>query len=151
METAFSSEKQSSIPDRSIKQVSESFLAEALILDLVDSRLPRFSLMGFYDDDREFLVGLAERLNIKFDVSFINKLRKVVRRLVSYGVLYSCMSGTAKEYVDEPAKQMNYTLKTGKAELIRRGKTEHTQEPEWEVAFLLRHAYPDLLENFKAR
>jgi hypothetical protein len=50
---------------------------------------------------------------------------------------------TQKEYVGEPAKQMDYGFANrGKASLLTRGKTEHTGTPEWESGFLLRHAYP---------
>lgn len=103
-----------------------------------------FSLMGFYDDDFDFLQGVAERLKVPHDAAFTNKLRKVVRQLVNYGVMSGSMSATDKDYIDEPAKQMNYTLKAGKAALIRRGKTNCTMEPEGEVAYLLRYAYPEL-------
>lgn len=130
-------------PKRKIRNVSEREIALTLVLELAQSGLPSFSLMGFYDDDFEFIEGLADRLNVPFDKSFTNKLTKVVRTLVNYGVLYSRMAGTHKEYFGEPTKQMEYWLRPGKAELIRRGKSEVTMAPEDEVAFLLRHAYPD--------
>ncbi|MBK6616334.1 MAG: hypothetical protein IPG27_20415 [Ottowia sp.] len=118
-------------------------MAIALVLEYAQSEAISFSLLGFYDDDHEFLSGLAERLEVRQDRAYTNKLTKVVRRLVNYGVLYARMSGTSKEYLGEPAKQMNYRLKVGKAELIRKGKTHCTMEPEGEAAFLLRHAYPE--------
>ena len=127
---------------RCARMLSEREIAIALVLEYADSGCTSFSLMGFYDDDFEFLHALADRLNVKDDQAFRNKLRRVVRHLVNYGVLSSRMQGTAKEYCDEPAKQMNYKLKPGKAELIRKGKTDHTMAPEDEAAFLLRHAYP---------
>lgn len=128
---------------RLIRNVSEREIAIALILEFVESEMPNFSLMGFYDDDFEFLNDLAERLQVAYNNAFVNKLRKVVRTLVNYNVLYARMAGTSKEYFGEPAKQMDYWLRPGKAELIRKGKTEHTMSPEDEVSFLLRHAYPD--------
>lgn len=128
--------------ERPVRQVSERDIACALVLEYAESGATSFALMGFYDDDAEFLGSLADRLGVPNTKAFTNKLTKVVRRLVNYGVLYAQMSGTNKEYFGEPEKQMNYTLKTSKAALIRRGKTEHTMEPEGEVAFLLRHAYP---------
>lgn len=129
---------------RSMRSVTEREIAMALVLEYVETNCISFSLMGFYDDDADFLQGLAERLKVPNDTSFKNKLTRVVRRLVNYGVLYSRMSGTAKEYIDEPAKQMNYRLKNGKAELIRQErKPGVTMGPEGEVSFLLRHAYPE--------
>lgn len=128
---------------RKIRSVSEREIALALVLEFAESNAHSFSLMGFYDDDFDFIHDLAERLNVANDNSFKNKLTKVVRTLVNYNVLHSRMSGTHKEYFGEPSKQMDYWLRPGKAELIRRGKTEHTMTPEGEAAFLLRHAYPD--------
>lgn len=128
---------------RKIRSVSEREIAMALVLEFAESGLINFSLMGFYDDDFDFIQDVAERLNVANDTSFKNKLKKVVRTLVNYNVLHSQMSSTHKEYFGEPAKQMDYWLRPGKAELIRRGKTEHTMSPEDEAAFLLRHAYPD--------
>lgn len=129
---------------RSMRSVTEREIAMALVLEYVETNCISFSLMGFYDDDADFLQGLAERLNVPNDSSFKNKLTRVVRRLVNYGVLNSRMSGTAKEYVDEPSKQMNYRLKNGKAEVIRQErKPGVTMGPEGETAFLLRHAYPE--------
>lgn len=127
---------------RKIRSVSEREIALALVLEFAESELINFSLMGFYDDDFDFISDLAERLNVANDTSFKNKLTKVVRTLVNYNVLHSRMSGTHKEYFGEPTKQMDYWLRPGKAELIRRGKTDYTMAPEDEAAFLIRHAYP---------
>lgn len=129
--------------DRSVRRIPEREIAIALVLEYAETNCINFGLMGFYDDDCEFLDGLADRLEVPQNVAFRNKLTRVVRRLVNYGVLHGRMRGTAKEYIDEPAKQMSYWLKNGKADLIRRGKTHCTNEPEWEAAFLLRHAYPE--------
>lgn len=125
-----------------IRRLSEREIALALVLEYAESNATSFSLMAFYDDDVAFLRGLSERLGVPMNVAFTNKLRRIVCRLVSHGVLYARMMGTGKEYIDEPAKQMNYFLKPGKAELIRRGKTDCTMAPEDEAAFLLRRAYP---------
>lgn len=128
---------------RTARQVSERELAIALVLELAESGLSRFSLLGFYDDDAGFIDGLAKRLQIEFSKSFQNKVTKVVRRLVNYGVLYSEVRGTHKEYLGEPSKQREYWLNPGKANLLTRGKTDYTMAPENEAAYLLRHAYPD--------
>ncbi|QBQ74808.1 hypothetical protein BcepSauron_428 [Burkholderia phage BcepSauron] len=128
---------------RPIRSVAEREIAMALVLEFAESGLPRFALMGFYDDDSDFMNDLADRLSVRYDNAFVRKLTKVVRRLVRYGVLYSEMRGTQKYYVGEPAKQMEYWLRPGKASLLTRGRTEYTMEPEGEAAFLLRHAYPD--------
>ena len=127
----------------SVRRISERDIALSLVMHYAEDNCTSFSLIGFYDDDFDFLQGLAERLHVPNDTAFKNKLARVVRVLVNYGVLYSRMSGTSKEYIDEPAKQMNYWLKPGKADLIRRGKTHCTMAPEDEAAFLLRHAYPE--------
>jgi len=127
---------------RRIRDVTEREIALGLVLEFAESNMLRFSLLGFYDNDIEFIAALAERLNLAEDKSLRNKLRKVVRCLVRYGVLEGRMFGTGREYIGEPAKQMDYRLKPGKAALIRRGKTEYTWAPEEEAAYLLRHAYP---------
>lgn len=100
-------------------------------------------MLGFYDDDADFLADLADRLNVIGDKAFHNKLTRVVRKLVNYGVLRAEMCGTYKEYIGEPTKQMNYCFaKPGKADLLTRGESEHTGSPEWEASFLIRRAYP---------
>lgn len=127
----------------SIRSISERDIAIELVLHYVETESISFSLMGFYDDDFDFLQELAVRLDVSRDTAFVRKLRRVVRRLVRYGVMYSCMKATAKEYIDEPAKQMNYYLKTGKEHLIRQPhRPGITLGPKGEVEFLLRHAYP---------
>lgn len=127
---------------RPIRAVPERDIALSLVLEFAQSEWGQFSLLGFYDHDADFIKTLAERLHVKNDLAFINKLRRVVRTLARYRVLHSRMSSTHKEYIDEPSKQMNYWLRPGKAELIRKGKTDYTMAPEDETAFLLRHAYP---------
>ena len=129
--------------ERLARHVSEREMAIALVLELAESGLSRFSLFGFYDDDADFLEDVADRLQAGLTKSFHNKLTKVVRCLVRYGVLHSEMRGTHKEYFGEPSKQMEYWLRPGKARLLTRGKTDCTMSPEDEAAFLLRHAYPD--------
>ena len=128
---------------RTARQISEREIALSLVLELAESGLMDFSMMGFYDDDAEFLHDLADRLQVECDKKFLNKVTKVVRRLVSYGVLYAKMCGTHKEYIGEPAKQMNYWLPPGKANLLTRGKTDFTMTPDGEAAYLLRRAYPE--------
>lgn len=127
---------------RPIRSVSERELALALVQELAHTTGERFSLLGFYDHDVEFVEALAERLNVRKDKAFSNKLRQVTRELVSWRVLSATMRGTGKEYLGEPAKQMEYELPPGKGALIRKGKTEHTWEPEEEAAWLIRRAYP---------
>lgn len=97
--------------------------------------------MEFYDDDFDFL-QLADRLDMPYNAAFMNKLARLVRVLVNYGVLYSRMSSTSKEYIDEPGKQMNYWLRSGKASLMARKVALHVA-PEEEAALLLRHANPE--------
>jgi hypothetical protein len=129
---------------RQVRGVSERDIAIALVLELAESGLRHFSLLGFYDDDQDFLGDLANRLGVADDRAFRNKLTRVVRRLVSYGVLYAKMRGTHKEYIGEPPKQMEYGFSDpGKANLLTRGESDNTGTPEWEANFLLRRAYPD--------
>lgn len=101
--------------------------------------------MGFYDDDMNFLANLAERLGVKDDKAWQNKLRRVVRRMVKYRVLSSHMSGTQKEYLGEPAKTMIYAMPVQWcARLAPEMHPGYTPmgNPEWEAGFILRHAYP---------
>lgn len=130
---------------RTARQVSEREIAIALVLNMANlSGHQRIALMGFYDDDFEFLQELAAELKVEFKKPFFNKLTKVVRHLVNYGVLYSEMRGTHKEYLGEPNKQMEYWLRPGRARLMRQPyKPGVTLGPEGEASFLLRHAYPD--------
>lgn len=129
---------------RNARTVSEREIAIALVLELAESGLPRFSLFGYYNDDADFLSSLADRIGVVDDKAFKNKLVRVVRTLVIHGVLYGQMQGTYKEYVEEPTKQMNYRFtRPGKADLLTRGKSDHTGTPEWEASYLLRRAYPE--------
>lgn len=127
---------------RPVRGVSEREIALALVLELAHTQGETFSLLGFYDHDVEFVEALAERLQVACDLPFRSKLKRVVRVLVSHGVLSAEMRGTRKEYLCEPAKQMNYSLRPGKGALMRRGETEYTWQPEEEAAWLLRRAYP---------
>ena len=58
---------------RTARQVSERELAIALVLELTESGLNRFSLLGAYDDDAEFIDDLANRLHVEFGKAFHNK------------------------------------------------------------------------------
>lgn len=131
-------------PRRTARQVSERELAIALVMEFAETEQITVSLMGFYDDDADFISNLAQRVGVALDGAFNNKLRKVMRRLVQYGVFYSRMRGTQKEYFGEPEKTMVYWLKNGKDALIRReAKPGICMGPLGETEFLLRHAYPD--------
>lgn len=131
-------------PKRTSRKISEREIAIALVMEYAESQTNQFSLADYaYDDDAEFLEDVATRLNVVNDEAFLNKLRKVTRRLVRYGVMHAEMKSTQKYYVGEPTHQMRYWLRDGKADLIRRGRTAVTMSPEGETAFLLRHAYPD--------
>lgn len=135
------SEKEAVVP-RAIRGISEREIAVALVLELAEGKYHDFSMMGFYDDDADFLREVAARLNVPNNKSFISKMTRVVRHLVNYGVLHSRMMSTHKEYIGEPAKQTNYWLKPGKAELIRHEPGEHWMGALGETEFLLRRAYP---------
>lgn len=131
------------VAKRKVADVSEREMALSFVLLLAQMDNATISLMGFYDDDLDFIAELASRLDVADDLAFRRKLVRVARQLVRHGVLLSQMRGTYKEYLGEPAKTQVYWLKPGKAGLLTRGKTQYTMEPEWEASFLLRHAYPD--------
>jgi hypothetical protein len=131
---------------RSPRQVCEREIAIACLIEVAQHPPYKFSLLGFYDDDFDFLEALAARLNVPAPGTpggdaFCRKLTKVVRRLVQYGVLFAQMKGTAKEYCGEPAKQMNYYLQPGRAHRMKDGAKGYNG-PDWEASHLLRHAYP---------
>lgn len=123
-------------------QVSERDLAIALVLELAESHLDGFALLGAYDDDVEFLDALARRLGVAAGKPFLNKTTKVVRKLVNTGALCSSMWQTRSTVYGQPLRQMEYRLPPGKAALLTAGKTEHTMTPHGEAAFLVRAAYP---------
>lgn len=127
---------------RDSRRVGEAEIAAALCLVYAEDHINWFSMMGYYDNDADFIAAVAERVGATNSVAFTAKMTRVVRRLVQYGVLVAQMHGTHKEYFGEPSKQMEYQMKAGKASLIQRGKTEHTMTAAGEVRFLLRHAYP---------
>ena len=111
---------------RAPRAISEREIAIAAVLELAEHSVScgtrEFSLLGFYDDDAEYLKALRERLGVQGGTPFDRKLSKVVRHLVRHGVLYARMRGTHKEYLGEPAKQMNYGfVNPGKYALLRRG------------------------------
>jgi hypothetical protein len=129
---------------RHARNLTERDIALALVLEFAESGLHHFALLGAYDNDAEFVDGLAARLCVAHDKAFHNKLARVVRKLVRYGVFCGQMRGTHKEYMGEPAKQMDYSFASpGKAHLLTHGKTDYIGEPEWEASFLLRRAYPE--------
>ena len=72
---------------RTPRQVSEREIAISLVIALAESGLPSFSLAGYYEDDEDFLHELAGRLNVEKEKPFVNKLRKVTRKLVNADVL----------------------------------------------------------------
>ncbi len=129
---------------RSVRSVTERELAIELVLELAQESPHTFSPMGFYDDDASFLGALSERLDVPDNNQFKCKVIKVCRRLVNYGVLSARITQTAKEYVDEPRRQQNYTLRPGKAHLLTSPKRPGvTYGPQGEAEWLLRHAYPE--------
>ncbi len=90
------------------------------------------------------MADLADRLRVRVDAAFKNKVVKVCRRLVRYGVLHARIVQTAKEYIDEPRRQQEYTLRPGKSHLLRReAKPGVCYGPRGEAEWLLRHAYPN--------
>lgn len=131
---------------RPAREISDREIAIALLIELAQEIPYKFSLLGFYEDDENFLEALTDRLKAAKPGSeggqaFLNKLRKVCRRLVQYGVLHACMTQTAKEYLGEPSKQMEYFLEPGKAHRLHDGARGYNG-PQWEAEFMLRHAYP---------
>ena len=129
--------------ERRVLRLSERSMAIALVLEFAETNCITFSMMNFYDDDADFLDGLAARLEVTNSVAFRRKITRVVRKLVNFGVLHSRMRGTAKEYFGEPAKQMSYWLRPGKEHLLREeSRPGITMGPQGEAEYLLRHAYP---------
>jgi hypothetical protein len=128
---------------RTVRSVSERELAITLVLLLAQKSDGKFSPMAFYDDDMDFMEDLAYKLNVPNSTSFKNKVVKVCRHLVSFGVLYARIARTAKEYIDEPNRQQNYMLRPGKVHLLREERRPGvTYGPQGEAEWLLRHAYP---------
>lgn len=128
--------------------VGDRDLAAAILLGLARCTPPTFSLMDFYDDDRDFIETIQHQLAATDRGALTRRMRVVVRRLVNYGVLHSPMQATAKEYTDEPAKQMNYSLDLTKCPRLAPDLFEHYhptpgRTPRAEALFLLRHAYPE--------
>lgn len=129
---------------RSVRGVTEREFAIAIVLELAEVCTETFAPLGFYDDDSDVMTSIAQRLKTPCDGAFKNKVIKVCRRLVQYAVLIGRTRQTAKEYIDEPGRQREYTLKPGKAALLRREAVPGVcYGPEGEAAWLLRHAYPD--------
>jgi hypothetical protein len=127
---------------RDIRRVSEREIAIALVMEFAEGEWHDFSMMGFYDDDADFISTVAERLQVQNNRAFTNKMTRVVRRLVRYNVLHGLMMSTQKDYFGEPAKQKNYWLRPGKAVLIRHEPGDHWMGAMGETEFLLRYAYP---------
>ena len=135
--------KQVAAPKRKVRDVPQRELAIALVLQLAQAPTEKFSPLAFYDDDMEFMADLARALNVPDDSAFKNKVVKVCRRLVQFGVLYARITQTAKEYIDEPNRQQNYRLRPGKGHLLRQERRPGiTYGPQGEAEWLLRHAYP---------
>ena len=132
---------------RPAREVTEREIALHLLVRLARLTPSTFSVTAFYDDDQDFLEDLGEALNARFDRPLTNKLRNVVRQLVRYGVLSAAMCGTSKEYIDEPARLMVYSLDPRYSprlapDLHPRYTPMEGASPIGESAFLLRRAYP---------
>lgn len=122
---------------RKSRDISERQIAVGVVSEMAGSNVGEFSLYGYYDNDINFVAGVAERLSAILNKPFISKLRCVVRHLVSCGVLVASMWYTDKYYIGDPPKQMNYRLANpGYLQLFDR------DDPEFEINFLLRRAYP---------
>lgn len=129
---------------RRIRSVGDRELAIELVLELAKTPTETFSPMCFYDDDFDFMQALSQRLNVPHDKPFKNKVVKVCRHLVRYGVLHARITQTAKEYIDEPNRQQNYSLRPGKSFLLISEAIPGVRYgPRGEAEWLLRHAYPE--------
>ena len=128
---------------RSPRQVSEREIAIALVIALAESGLPSFSLAGYYEDDEDFVHALAKRLNVESGKSFVNKVRKVTRRLVNADALIAERATNDRWYAGQSGGQMEYRLRPGKATLLTQAASDSTMGPEGEAAFLIRRAYPN--------
>lgn len=133
---------------RLAREIPEREIALAVCLELAQGGTREFSLLGFYDDDIEYLDDLMKRLRVDGSPgapikAWRNKVRKVVQHLVKWNVLYASRRGTHKEYLGEPTQQTNYGF-------VNPGKYHSLNSPaengRWgsyrEAEFLLRHAYP---------
>lgn len=138
---------------KDIKNISERDVAIALVIMFAESTLSSFSLMNFYDNDMEFISKLADKLDVINDDKYLNKLRRVVRRLVSYNVLRSVMAKTQKDYLGEPAKQKEYSFFDPLKAVPRltTGKSDYYMGPAAEAEWLLRRAYPKIEGNYDTR
>ena len=129
------------------RQLSERKIAVGLMVKLARMTPPVFSMLRFYDDDADFVNELLEQLGLPNNKASHNKLLKVARALVRVGALRSQMRGTAKEYLGEPAKQLNYILDTRyqprlAPDLHPRYTPMFGSTPELEAEHLIRRAYP---------
>uniref|UniRef100_UPI000A6CF457 hypothetical protein n=1 Tax=Pseudomonas aeruginosa TaxID=287 RepID=UPI000A6CF457 len=69
---------------RPIRGVSEREIAIELVMEFAEGKYHDFSMMGFYDDDADFLREVAARLGVQNNKAFTSKMTRVVRRLVNY-------------------------------------------------------------------
>lgn len=130
---------------RSARQVTEREIAIALVMEFCrkEARWVSFSMYGFYDDDADFVANVADEVGSQANKSFVNKMKKVVRRLESYGVLVGQMRSTHKEYCGGPTHQKNYWMEPGKVRLIQQPHRPGVNfGPLGECEWLLRRAYP---------
>lgn len=134
---------------RPAKAIPEREIALAVCLELAEGGTREFSLLGFYDDDAEYLDDLAKRLRVDWRAgapqkAWMAKLRRVVQHLVRSGVLYASRRGTNKDYIGEPTQQTNYGfVNPGKYRSLTAPEGKGLWGPQKEAAWLLRHAYPD--------
>ena len=96
-------------------KLSDREFAGMVLMAMADYQKKYFAPIGFYDDDADVIDDIQERAHVAgWDCAgnkLTNRIKRVCNKLVNGGVLLRGMYGTRKEYVGEPAKQMEYSFK----------------------------------------
>lgn len=91
--------------------LSDREIAGKLLMRLARHKPGRFCLSWVYDYDTDFLLDLAKDLNLAkaFPAdSYMNRLRRICRRLEIYGLLAGRVSSCHAEYLGEPRTLKSY-------------------------------------------
>lgn len=135
----------------SIKKTDRQ-VAVAILMTLARHHIEchdEFSLSDYYDYDQEFISKVSQFLNLPRQISyttFLRRLRRVVRRLVTYGILYGRYANCHKDSIGEPKMIRQYGF-TNPSYASRLAPDIHPNykpmgEVSTEIDFLLRNAYP---------
>src|ERR1700722_2166417 len=128
---------------------SDRHIAGKILMTLAHHHYDQFCLCWVYDYDHEFLTKLAAAIPLPKSFPsepYLNRLRKICRKLEAYGILSGTVMSCQREYIGEPKTLKRYQFGSGDYETrLAPDKYPHYKpmgKVETELDFLLERAYP---------